>query len=239
MLGEQEGLYVRKEIHARDFVAGRGKVGPKDIGKWKRSRIFYGLLQLVARLPGVMLINVCLDRPKTKDAQLEAWDRLVNRIERTMKALDDREANLRTMLIGKVKSALAPLDAEAVAHRLNAFAARAILISDEGHEHEITRALRKMRAHNPIPSKYGAWSPGEFSRNITTERILEDPFFRDSERSYFLQLVDCVAFALLKREVPPTPNVKKYGIHEMFDQTLTGICFKKASSADPIGIVRR
>jgi hypothetical protein len=32
------------------------------------------------------------------------------------------------------------------------------------------------------------------------------------------QLANCVSFAFLKRESPPTPNIQKYGIHEFFDQ---------------------
>jgi hypothetical protein len=53
------------------------------------------------------------------------------------------------------------------------------------------------------------------------------------------QLADCVSFALLKRESPPTPNIQKYGIHEFFDQCLSGVCFKAASPRDPNGIVRK
>ena len=62
--------------------------------------------------------------------------------------------------------------------------------------------------------------------------------FKPSDCSYFIQLADCVAFALLKREVPPTPVISKYGIDQMFDSTLTGICFRPAAPRDPFGIVR-
>src|SRR4051794_30395660 len=51
------GMYIRKEIHARDLVSGRGRISPASnpVGKWMRSRIFYGLLQVVARLPHVLI----------------------------------------------------------------------------------------------------------------------------------------------------------------------------------------
>jgi hypothetical protein len=62
--------------------------------------------------------------------------------------------------------------------------------------------------------------------------------FKRSDRSYFLQLADFVAFALLKREVAPTPLVEKYKIHQMFDEVLAGKCFRAASPRDPLGIVR-
>jgi hypothetical protein len=54
-----------------------------------------------------------------------------------------------------------------------------------------------------------------------------------------VQLADCAAFALLKREVPPTPHVKKYRIHKLFDRSLSPICFRKASYSDPLGVVRK
>jgi hypothetical protein len=123
--------------------------------------------------------------------------------------------------------------------RLLAYRARAVIIADEGREPDITRTLRKMSVFNPIPSRFGSWEPGVASRNIATERIIEDPVFKPSHQSYFLQLADCVAYALLKREVPPSTNVKKYEIHKMFESALSGACFRPASPRDPLGIVRK
>jgi Protein of unknown function (DUF3800) len=119
-----------------------------------------------------------------------------------------------------------------------AYKTQALIIADEGRDIEITRVLRKMNVHNPIPSAFGRWPEGAV-RNTPTEKIIEDPIFRQSQMSYLLQLVDCVAFALLKKEVPPTPNIKKYGIHKMFDAVLPSACIKGASRSDPLGIVRK
>lgn len=41
-------------------------------------------------------------------------------------------------------------------------------------------------------------------KNIPNDRLIEDPFFKASHQSYFLQAADFIAFALLKAEVPPT-----------------------------------
>lgn len=237
-LKNDHGIYLRKEIHARDLVAGRGKIGPKIIRKWERSRIFYGLLELVASLPQVLVFNICLDKSNFEDPQIIAWERLLNRIERTMLEFEKRELALRRRLSALVADHLSTDEAERIERRLNIYRSRAVIISDEGRENEITRALRKMHVYNPIPSRYGTWPSGNISRNITTDRIIEDPFFKQSDRSYFIQLADCVAFALLKREVPPTPNIQTYGIHEMFEKTLAGVCFKEASPRDSLGIVR-
>jgi hypothetical protein len=119
------------------------------------------------------------------------------------------------------------------------YKSRAFIIADEGKEDQITRALRRMHVHNPIPSSKGGWSDGRITKNITVERIIEDPVFKNSERSYFIQLADCIAFALLKRETAPTPKVKKYGIDKMFDEALACRCYKAASPKDRLGIVRK
>src|SRR6185503_5604701 len=47
------GIFLRKEIHARDLIKGRGRISPISISKWERSRIFHNLLNLVASLPNV------------------------------------------------------------------------------------------------------------------------------------------------------------------------------------------
>ena len=60
-----------------------------------------------------------------------------------------------------------------------------------------------------------------------------------SHQSYFIQLADAVAFALLKREVAPIPLVKRYDLDKMFDRTVAGVSFRKASLKDPLGIVRK
>jgi len=237
-LKQDYGIFLRKEIHATDFVSGRGKISNNHIGKWQRSRIFFGLLQLVARLPRVLVFNVCLDVPKYRDPQMVAWDRMLNRIERTMKEFENRELPLRRRLAGEACKNLSEADSEVLRIRLASYRARGIVVADEGREHDITKAFRKMSVFNPIPSKFGIWTSGLVTHNITTDRIIEDPVFKTSFRSYFIQLADCVALALLKREVPPTPNVARYNIAKMFDQAVSGVCYQKASPKDPLGIVR-
>jgi hypothetical protein len=235
-LRREIGLPMRKEIHARDLVAGRGSLGPNEIGKWQRSRIYHGLLELVASLPKVRLFNIAIKVKGEVDPQLKAWDRLLNRIGRTLREWEKNELSVRAE-INEVVKAHKPELADSAELRL-AWSATAIIVADEGRDIEITRALRKMHVHNPIPSRFGRWPEGAV-RNTPMEKIVEDPIFRRSDMSYVLQLVDCVAFALLKREVEPTANIKRYGIQKMFDAVLAPICFKQASSADPLGIVRK
>lgn len=155
-----------------------------------------------------------------------------------MLAFENKETASRGQLLAEIATRCSAETTDNVRERLEAFSPRAIVVSDEGHDADMTKAARRMHVFNPIPSRYGQWASGQQTKNIATERIIEDPVFRDSSKSYFLQMVDCAAFALLKREVPPTKNIEKYGIHKMFDATVASRCFKLASPRDPLGIVR-
>jgi hypothetical protein len=239
LLKQDFGILIRKEIHASEFVNGRGRVSDQTLGKHERSRIFKGLLRLVAQLPNVMIINVCLKNNEHSDVQLVAWDRLMNRIERTMLEFEKREIPLRRSLVAELASNVADGTKRQIERRLVRYRPVASVLADQGREREITRALRKMGVYNPIPSKLGDWGDGQKAKNIPLQRVIEDPVFKLSHQSYFIQLADAVAYALLKREVPATKNIRRYGIDKMFDTELAGVCYKKASAADPLGIVRK
>lgn len=98
----------------------------------------------MAGLTSLRLFNVCL--PNRQDW---AFERLLNRINRTMQA----------------------------------WGSHALLICDEGKEADYTRLVRKMSVHNPIPSQFGVWKDtGRATRNIPIDRIIEDPFFKRSDK---------------------------------------------------------
>lgn len=114
-----------------------------------------------------------------------------------------------------------------------------IVVADEGKEKELRKVARLSKIWNPVGSQYGHWEDGSTYKNIPNERLIEDPFFKPSDQSYFLQAADFIAFALLKSEVPATRNVARYKLNAAFD-LLEPICVKKASAKDPrkLGIVR-
>ena len=202
--------------------------------------MFYDLLRLVAKMPNVWVFNICLDSAGRKDVELDAWERLLNRIERTTKRYDDSEQTKRNRLIADLAEKLGTPVPKGIEERLLPYSPRSMIVSDEGREREITAIFRKMNVWNPIPSAFGVWAgTTEKRKNIPLERIIEDPIFKKSHQSFFIQLVDCVAFALLKREVPATEHVKKYKLNEAFESCLSKVCFTDASPKDPLGIVRR
>lgn len=112
----------------------------------------------------------------------------------------------------------------------------AILFCDEGKETEYTRLCRRMAVHNPIPSAFGTWDSGETTKNIPITNILEDPVFKESSQSYFVQIADFCAYALLRKE-RPIASKTKYGLDKAFD-LLDPILVKKATKKDPQGVLR-
>jgi hypothetical protein len=99
---------------------------------------------------------------------------------------------------------------------LKGWGSHGVLVCDEGKEIAYTRLVRRMYVFNPIPSQFGTWpDTGEFWRNIPLDRTVEDPFFKESSQSYFIQLVDFAAYALLHRE-RPIPSKTKYGLDKSF-----------------------
>lgn len=194
----KEGIYVKVEFHATEFVSGHGKISAKPIPKGARCRIFSEALIELIMLPGVRLFNAA----GKKDDEVKLFERLLNRINRTMVAWDSR----------------------------------AIIISDEGKD--FTYLVRKMKVYNPIGSMFGAWEDGQPTKNIVLERIIEDLVFRESHRSYFIQMADFCAYALFRSEKPLSSKTK-YGLDKCFD-ILSPICTPECFSKDPRkhGIIR-
>jgi hypothetical protein len=199
-LQRSDGIFVNREFHAVDFVSGRGKIGRRVVPKGRRCQIFRETIQFVTGLPGVRLFNAFGRR----DQKLQLLERLINRINRTMRA----------------------------------WGSHGILFFDEGEERAYTKLVRKMGVYNPIKSAYGCWPDGAEYRNIPIEHVVEDPSFRRSKQSYFIQIADFCGYALLQKERPTqNPKRQRYGLHEVFAM-LAPICVTEAFRNDPLGIVR-
>ena len=87
--------------------------------------------------------------------------------------------------------------------------AHGIVIADEGTEKLIRDQVRKMRLYNPIPSKLGEY------RRQEIVRVLEDPFFRKSKESYFVQVADVISYLCRLRD-NATARQKKWGLHKIY-----------------------
>jgi uncharacterized protein DUF3800 len=198
-LKKSDGLLIRKEWHATDFVSGHGRIADGVVTKGRRAAIFTETLKLLGGLPEFRLFNAVF--PRKKDVW--AFERLLNRINRAM--VDDHQA--------------------------------ALLVWDSGKEGIYRGLSRRMSVFNPIPSRFGYWpDSGATTKNIPLDRIIEDPVFKDSAQSYFLQLVDFCAYALLRRE-NPVESKTKYGLDTAFNN-LGPILWLPTTEDDPEGILR-
>lgn len=113
----------------------------------------------------------------------------------------------------------------------------AILICDEGNEAEFRKRIRRMGVYNPIPSNQGAWADtAEFTKNIPLDFIVEDPIFKKSHESYFIQMADFCAYALLRME-RQLESKNRYNLHTAFP-LLDAMCVKIANRKDNHGVIR-
>ena len=212
-LSEGYGIPPDRELHACDLLAGRGMLA-RNGGSNERlpprqgAEVFMDGLRRIedaaVRIGGVEVINACFRKADVKAYEKLSLDRLLNRINASVKAADRH----------------------------------AFLIFDEGKERMITRAYRRLRIFNPVPSRYERWEEGERTRNIPVENVIGGPAFRSSDSDHLLQMADLVAHALLKQEETPIPRVESMGIREAFS-ILDHALNRKASRRDPQGIVRR
>ncbi len=79
-LKETDGVYITKELHATEFVAGRGNIAASSVSKGRRCEIFREALSVVAAMPKIQMLNAI--GPRSSERQL--FERLITRLNRTM-----------------------------------------------------------------------------------------------------------------------------------------------------------
>jgi hypothetical protein len=75
-----DGIFVTKELHATEFIAGRGRIGSAVVTKGRRSEIFRETLSMIASLPKIKMINAFTTRANER----VVFERMINRINRAM-----------------------------------------------------------------------------------------------------------------------------------------------------------
>lgn len=201
-------LRLRDEIHAAHFISHPGEL--IRIPRNERLTIIRMFARELAALPSVNIINITVDKSGKApgyDVFEMAWRTLIQRFENTI-----THRNFR-----------GPANADE----------RGMIFPDNTENKRITDLLRKMRRFNPIPNQ-PCFSQGY--RNIGIGKVIEDPNFRDSDHSYFIQAVDLGAF-LLYQLLAPSAYFRKKGASGYF-KILDQVLCKVASSSDPYGIVR-
>jgi hypothetical protein len=202
------GLLMREEIHSAHFI---NKPGPLvRIPRNNRLTIVRAFLNEVAALPEISVINVIVDKRGKEDGypvMEKAWEALIQRFSNTIKH----------------RNFPGPANPDE----------RGMIIPDNTDVKVVQGLMRKVRKYNPVPnqSRFGAGY-----RNMTITNLVEDPYFKDSRHSYFIQAADVVAFSLYQRTAPSS-YIKKKSAQNYFNR-LNGVLCKSASSSDPEGIVR-
>ena len=212
-LQERYAIPPDRELHACDLLAGRGLLA-RNAGASERllprqgAEVFLdGLRRMedaAIRIGGIEVINVCLRKPDVRAYEKVSLDRLLNRINSSVKAAGRH----------------------------------AFLIFDEGKEKMITRAYRRLRIFNPVPSRYEAWEEGgedqEYPRRERHRRSRLPELRRRLSPPDGRPHRPCPP----QQEEEPIPRVETHGIHEAFS-ILDRALNRKASRRDPQGIVRR
>lgn len=202
------GFRLREELHAAALLTRPGEL--VRIQKNDRLTIIRAYANELATMTDANLINVVVDKqrkPLDYPVFETAWTALLQRFENTLSR----------------RNFAGPANADE----------RGIVLPDHTDDKKLSDLLRKMRRYNPIPNQ-AAYGPGY--RNLRMASIIEDPMFRDSAHSYFIQTADLAAF-LLYQHLDPNTYMRKKGARNYFHR-LDPILCRVASPRDPHGIVR-
>ena len=202
------GLKLREEIHAAALINKPGDL--VRIPRYDRLAILRDFADELATMTDLNVINVVVDKlGKASDYDVfgMAWKAIIQRFENTLSH----------------RNFFGPRNPDE----------RGMVFPDHTEDKKLTELLRAMRRYNPITNQT---SYGAGYRNLTLDSILEDPNFRNSADSYWVQAADLAAF-LLYQNLAPNAYMKKKSGQNYFNR-LDRILCRAASSNDPQGIVR-
>jgi hypothetical protein len=205
-LKSSKGLKLREELHASDMINKPGEL--VRIMRNDRVDILKKCISWISTHEDLNIINVVVDkRNKSEDVFELAWKALIQRFENTI-----RNRNFS-----------GPQNADD----------KGMLLPDKTDNKKLQMILRKMRRFNVIPNNQVLFGGG--TRNLTVEFIVEDPFFKDSGHSYYIQMTDVIAY-FVRQLYEPNAYMKKKGAHKYFYKLDPVLC-KFASRSHPYGIV--
>ncbi len=202
------GLHMREEIHASAMINDPGEM--LRIKRHNRLAIIRKFADELAQMSDLNVINVVVDKSNKSaeyDVFEQAWQALIQRFENTIS-----KRNFR-----------GPQNPEE----------RGVIIADSTDARKLVRIIRRMRRYNPVPSRP---EYGEGYRNILLQTVIEDPWFKDSAESFYIQAADLCAFLLYQHLAPNAYMKKKSG--QNYLERLQPIFCTVASTTDPLGIVR-
>jgi hypothetical protein len=202
------GLRLREELHAAAMINRPAKL--IRIKRHNRLTIIRAFADELASMPHLNVISVVVDKlGKSADYQVfdMAWKVLIQRFANTI----------------SYRNFPGPMNPDE----------RGLIFPDNTDNKRLTQLVRQLRRYNPVPHQPRF---GLGYRNLTITNVVEDPNFRDSSHSYFVQAADLTAF-LLYQKLCPSSYIRRKSGHNYFDRLDPVLC-KVASTTDPQGIVR-
>lgn len=171
-LRDNFGLRMRDELKAGYLIHGTGAFSRLGLGDRVRTRIYSMALKFQQKVSTLTTWAVVIDKHK--------WESQGH----TGGALAIRELAWRRMF-------------ERIERYTHYAPDHGIIIPDEGHPAFVQALFRKSRRYNPV----GAHFTGG-SLNTPAVWTVEDPNFRQSHQSYYLQLADLNAYAAYRHIFP-------------------------------------
>ena len=81
-----DAISIKKELHATDWLGGRGNDAKHAVPKGARVRLYLYCLSAIAMLPGVQIINAHSNRSN----EMELFSRLLNRVHKNVQLAGSR-----------------------------------------------------------------------------------------------------------------------------------------------------
>ena len=164
----------------------------------------------LAQMPDLSVVNVVVDKsgkPVDYDVFEMAWKALLQRFENTISH----------------RNFPGPSNPDE----------RGMVFPDHTDDRKLMQLMRRMRRYNPVPHRSDF---GTGYRDLRLRTVIEDPNFRDSRHSHFVQASDLAAFLLYQHECP-SAYAKRKSVQN-YIKRLEPILCKAAAPRDPLGIVR-
>jgi hypothetical protein len=202
------GLKLRHEIHSRQLITKPGELA--FIPKHRRLEILRKAADKLAQITTISIISIAVNKTG-KPVTYDVFE------------------NAWLVMIQRFENTISHKNFPPSGNSRDG----GLISCDKTDEKRLTQLVRKMRHYNPIPNNQ---FHGMGYRNITLKHLVDDPVFRDSANSFLIQCADICAY-LLYQKLSPCRYMKKKGGHNYFDRLRPVLCLK-ASSTDPLGIVR-
>jgi hypothetical protein len=184
-------LKLREELHASAMISHPGPL--LRIPRNDRLTILRFFADELASIVDINVISVVVskrNKPLNYDVFEVAWQALIQRFENTISH----------------RNFSGPANPDE----------RGMIFPDRTDDKKLTHLVRKMRRYNPIPNQA---TYGTGYRNLVLSKIIEDPSFRDSEHSFFIQAADLVAF-LLYQSLSPSKYMRSKSGQNYFNRAL-------------------